>query len=173
MRENQPKFLYLLNITQRNKGAFAALLGEAHQYLVTGILMRLGFLVSVITVRGGTYDLIIPAYEDFAKDKEKTVLIRAQVRTIKESLRFIGGVRAGVNRIYLPEVKGYKYTPKHNDLIIGVDKATLDIYLVPTRYIGRWGKSVSKRKLQALKNNFEILLNWNDVFLAQLENELG
>jgi hypothetical protein len=167
-----PEAFSRLNITQRNKGAFAALLGEAHQYLVTGILMRLGFLVSVITVRGGTFDLIIPAYENFAKDKDKTVLIKAQVRTIKQSLRFIGGVRAGVDRIYLPQVKGYKYTPKHNDLIIGVDGATLDLYLVPTRYIGRWGNSVSKGKLQVLKNNFEILLNWNEQFLAQLERRL-
>lgn len=172
MKKNLPQSFSQLNITQRNEGAFAALLGEAHQYLVTGILMRLGFLVSVITVRGGTFDLIIPAYENFAKDKERTVLIRSQVRTIKQSLRFIGGLRAGTDRIYLPEVKGYKYTPKHNDLIIGVDRATLDLYLVPTRYIGRWGNSVSKGKLQALKNNFEILLNWNDKFLSQLEKRL-
>ena len=157
-----------LNITGMERGAFAALLGEAHQYLVTGLLMRLGFLVSVITVRGGTYDLIIPAYENFAQDKEKRVLIRAQVRTIGKSLRFVGGLRAGVNRIYLPEVKGYKYTTKHNDLIIGVDQATLDLYFVPTRYIDRWGRSVSKGKLQALKNHFEILLNWRDDFLTQL-----
>lgn len=148
------------------------MLGEAHQYLVTGLLMRLGFLVSVITVRGGTFDLIIPAYENFTQDREKVALVRAQVRTIKQSLRFTGGVRAGVDRIYLPEVKGYKYTPRHNDLIIGVDQSILDLYLVPTRYIERWGNSVSKSKLQPLKNNWQILLNWNDDFLAQLGSEL-
>ncbi len=60
------------------------------------------------------------------------------------------GIRAGTDRICFPEVKGYKYTPKHNDLIIGVDRATLDLYLVPTRYIDRWGNSVSKQKLQVL-----------------------
>jgi len=172
MRNSPPASFSQLNITQRNKGAFAALLGEAHQYLVTGLLMRLGFFVSVITVRGGSFDLIVPVYENLAQDKEKIVLIRAQVRTMKQSLRFIGGVRAGVDRIYLPQIKGYKYTPKHNDLIIGVDQSTLDLYLVPTRYIERWGNSVSKSKLQPLKNNWQILLNWNDDFLSQLESRL-
>lgn len=161
-----------LNITGMDKGAFAALLGEAHEYLVTGILMRLGFFVSVITVRGGTYDLIIPAYECFDRDRSRRVLIRAQVRTVKDSLRFIGGVRAGVDRRYIPGVKEYKYTEEHNDLIIGVDEATLDIYLVPTRYIKKWGKSVTKSKLQPLKNNFDVLLNWNDEFLDKLESKL-
>lgn len=131
MHKSLPQAFSQLNITKRNKGAFAALLGEAHQYLVTGLLMRLGFFVSVITVRGGTFDLIIPAYENFKHDKEKIMLIRAQVRTIKQSLRFIGGIRAGVDRIYLPQVKGYKYTPKHNDLIIGVDQSTLDLTSSP------------------------------------------
>lgn len=172
MQKSLPEAFSRLNITQRNRGAFAALLGEAHQYLVTGLLMRLGFLVSVITVRGGTFDLIIPAYENFTQDREKVALVRAQVRTIRQSLRFTGGVRAGVDRIYLPEVKGYKYTPRHNDLIIGVDQLTLDLYLVPTRYIERWGKSVSKSKLQPVKNNWQILLNWNDDFLSQLGSKL-
>lgn len=159
-----------LNIVQREKGSFAALLGEAHQYLVAGILMRLGFLVSVITVRGGTYDLIIPVYENFTRDKDRLVLLRAQVRTLRQSLRFVGGLRAGSGMVSF--YRGYKYTPKHNDLIIGVDQSTLDLYLVPTRYIDRWGNSVSKSKLQPLKNNWQILLNWNDDFLSQLGNEL-
>jgi hypothetical protein len=155
-----------------NKGRFAALLGEAHQFLVTGILMRLGFAVGVITVRGGAYDLLIPAFEDFDKDKTKRVLLRAQVRTIDKSLRLTGGVRAGVDRIYIPGKKEYKYTTEHNDLIIGVDKLTLDLYLVPTRYIDKWGKSVSKRKLEPLRNNFDILLKWNEDFLRKLETLL-
>lgn len=129
-------------------------------------------LVGVITVRGGRYDLIIPAYEDFAQDKEAVVLLRGQVRTIKKSLRFLGGLRAGTDRIYLPDVKGYKYTPKDNDLIIGVDQATLDLYFVPTRYIDKWANSVSKGRIQALKNMFDILLNWNEDFLEALRAKL-
>jgi len=167
-----PPILAMLNITQKDLGAFAALMGEAHQYLVTGILMRLGFLVSVITVRAGTFDIIIPAFEDFAREKENNILLRAQVRTVRNSLSFMGGIRAGVDRIYIDGVKEYKYTTKHNDLIIGVDQRTLDLYFVPTKFIGRWGKSVSKNKLEPLKNNVAILLNWNDDFLRRLERRL-
>ena len=170
MAKALPNALSQLNIVQWEAGAFAALLGEAHQYLVTGILMRLGFLVSVITVRGGTYDLIIPAYEDFTSNKQNLVLLKAQVRTVRQSLSFLGGLRAGKGMVSF--YRGYKYTTQHNDLIIGVDQATLDLYLVPTRYIGRWGNSASKGKLQVLKNNFEILLNWNEEFLAELERRL-
>lgn len=173
MRQQFPEILTKLNITGMDEGRFAALLGEAHQYLVTGILMRLGFHVSVITVRAGTYDLIIPAFENYASNPEKTALIRAQVRTARgNSLRLIGGIRAGIDRKYIPGVKEYKYTTKDNDLIIAVDPLTIDLFLVPTRYIGRWGKSVSKGKLQPLRNNWNILLNWNDNFLSQLEQSL-
>ncbi|MEM3486612.1 MAG: hypothetical protein QXI12_13450 [Candidatus Methanomethyliaceae archaeon] len=172
MNDLFPPILRKLNIVQRDKGAFAALLGEAHQYLVTGILMRLGFLVSVITVRAGTYDIIIPAFEDFVRSPEKTVLLRAQVKTIKKSLRFIGGTRAGVDRIYIPGAKEYKYTAAHNDLIIGIDVNTLDLYFLPTQFIYRWGKSVSKNKLELLRNNVDILLNWNEDFLVRLKGML-
>jgi hypothetical protein len=160
------------NITQKDRGAFALLWDGAHQYLVVGILMRMGFLIYVNKDPAGTFDFIIPAFEDFAREKEKNALLRAQVKTVKRGMRFIGGTRAGVDRVYKPGVKEYKYTPKHNDLIIGVDPDTLDLYFVPTRFIAKWGKSVSKRKLEPLKNNVEILLNWNDDFLRRLESEL-
>jgi hypothetical protein len=172
MTDNFPPILQKLNITQKDKGSFAALLGEAHQYLVTAILMRLGFLVSVITVRAGTFDIILPVFENFKKEKEWNILLRCQVKTIRNSLRFIGGTRAGVDRVYLPGVKEYKYTTKHNDLIIGVDPETLDLFFVPTRFIYKWGKSVSKNKLAPLKNNVSVLLNWNDKYLNKLEKSL-
>jgi hypothetical protein len=172
MENTYPSILKPLNVAKKDAGAFATLLGEAHQYLVTGILMRLGFLVFVSTVRAGTFDLIIPVFENFSKEKEKNILLRAQVKTVSDSMRFIGGTRAGVDRVYKPGVKEYKYTTKHNDMIIGIDPKTLDLYFVPTRFIDKWGKSVSKRKLGPLKNNMEILLNWNDSFLNQLRSTL-
>lgn len=55
-------------LPKMDEGRFAALSGEAHQYLVTGNLMRLGFHMSVITVRAGTYDLIIPGLENHSLD---------------------------------------------------------------------------------------------------------
>jgi len=160
-----------LNITGKNPSAFAALLGDAHEFIVTGILIRLGFDVGTMQVKGVAYDLWLLAYE---KPNGKQVSLRVQVKTISEggSIKFGGGSRGGVDRIYIPKVKQYKYTTEHNDLIIGVDKNTFDLYLVPTRFIGKWGMSKSMRKMQALKNNWDILLNWNDSFLTKLESSL-
>lgn len=159
-----------LNIVKMNKGGHAALLERASQFIVTGILVRLGFRVSVAGGSGGPYDLIVPAYEDFDLDPTKIVLLRAQTRTVKRSLSFIAGIRAGVNRTYKAGVKVYKYTEEHNELIIGVDEDSLNLYLVPTRHIQKWGNSKSKAKLQTYKNNWDILLHWNDAFLKNLEN---
>jgi len=50
-------------------------------------------------------------------------------------------------------VKKYKYLTEHSDLIIGIDKYTFDLYLVPARFIEKWSESKSVRKMQALKNN--------------------
>lgn len=164
------KTLLALNIVNMDKGKHAALLGEAHEFITTGILMRLGFGVSIVSVRGGPYDLIIPAYEDFDVDPTKVLFLRAQTRTMKKSLSFIAGIRAGVNRTYKAGVKVYKYTEEHNDLVIGVDKESLDLYLVPTCHTQPWGGSKSKTKLQSYKNNWAILLNWNEGFLKELKS---
>jgi len=160
-----------LNITRKDPNAFAALLGDAHEFIVTGILIRLGFDVGVMQVKGVPYDLWLLAYE---KPNGKKAFLRVQIKTISEggSIRFIGGTRGGVDRIYIPKVKKYKYSIEHSDLIIGIDKYTFDLYLIPTRFIEKWGESKSVRKLQPLKNNWDILLNWNDDFLANLESSL-
>jgi hypothetical protein len=160
-----------LNITRKDPNAFAALLGDAHEFIVTGILIRLGFDVGVMQVKGVAYDLWLLAYE---KPDGKKVSLRVQIKTISEggSIKFTGGSRGGVDRIYIPKVKKYKYSTEHSDLIIGIDKHTFDLYLVPTRFIEKWGESKSARKLQALKNNWDILLNWNEDFLSKLEASL-
>lgn len=160
-----------LNITGKRPSAFAALLGDAHEFIVTGILIRLGFDVGTMQVKGVAYDLWLLAYE---KPKERKVSLRVQIKTISEGggIKFTGGSRGGVDRIYLPKVKEYKYTTEHNDLIIGVDKNTFDLYLIPTQFIEKWGTSKSVGKLQALKNNWDILLNWNDDFLTSIEKSL-
>ena len=100
MPSDFPPALERLNVTQAVRGAFAALLGEAHEYLVAGLLMRMGFLVSVITVRGGSFDIILPAFKDFSNEVKPRELLRVQVKTIRNSLSFVGGQRGGVDRIY-------------------------------------------------------------------------
>ena len=138
-----------LNVTGRLRGKFEALLGDAHQFIVAGILIRLGFNVSLVALKGEPFDLIVFAYE---KPQGREIPLRCQIRASRrKSVKFTGGTRGGVNRIYKPGVKKYKYTPEHNDLIIGVDMDTLDLYLVPTRFIVNWGESRAFLKLQPLK----------------------
>lgn len=164
-----PHPLTQLNVAGMKRGSFEALLGEAHQYLVSGILMRLGFQVSMFPVRGGTYDLIVVGFDN--PDSRKQVLIRTQVRTLtkQKNLSLLGGRRAGRGMVPLePYKKGYRYTPEHNDLIIGVDRDNLDLYFVPTKLTLTWGRQAGKARLTPFKNRFDLLLNWNDAFLTQL-----
>lgn len=154
-----------------NPAKHAALLGDAHELIVAGLLTRLGFEVGLMCAKGGPYDLWAMGYEE---PQGEIKPLRVQVRTISRggSIRFIGGVRGGVNRHYLSGVKEYKYTERDHDLIIGVRVETLDLYLLPTKFISEWGKSRSVKKLHPLKNNWDILLNWNDEFLNRLKGQL-
>lgn len=161
-----------LNIVGVEEGKFASNLGTAHEFLVTSILMRLGFDVSVSSVKGGPYDLLITVFEDGPNSAPE--IIRAAVKTASKggAIRFTAGVCAGINRMYIPGVKKYKYTPEHNDLIIGVERHSLDLYLVPTRFLEMFGDSRSISLLKVLRNNWDILLHWNDDFLSELEEQL-
>jgi hypothetical protein len=159
------------NITGKEKGAFAADLGASNEFIVTGILIRLGFDVGVMQVSRSPYDLWLFAYKE---PKGEQIPLRVQIKTVSgsRSIKLGGGTRGGVDREYKSDVKEYKYTTEHNDLIVGVEKSTLDLYLVPTEFTKDWGKSKSVNKLQILKNNWDLLLNWNDGYLASLKSKL-
>lgn len=166
-----------LNVTKTEKAKFSSNLGTAHEFLVTGILMRLGFDVSVSSVKGGPYDLLVTVYYNGPGSNRR--VIRAQTKTCTEggSIKFTGGIRGGVDRDYRSGTKqlvdkSYKYSEEDNDLIIGVDKKSLDLYLIPTRFLKSFGKSKSIKKLAVLKNNWSLLLNWRDDFLEELFEEL-
>lgn len=161
--------IYDVNITKLDKGKIAANLGDAHEHIATGILIRLGFDVGIVDVHGTPYDLMIIGFE---KPEGKKITLRAQVKTADNSISFIGGSRGGIDREYKSGVKTYKYTTAHSDVILGVDKNTLDIYVVPSRFLVNWGGSRATSKLQPLKNNWKILLNWNDAFLNALQKTL-
>lgn len=158
------------NITKLDKGKFSALLGEAHQHIIAGLLMRAGFFVAAAPVRTEPYDLIVIAYRDYENRPDEKVLLRTQCRTISKgkSLRLVGGVRAGVDRDYRhPSPKEYKYTEEHNDLIVAINEDDFSLYIVPTRLTKRWGKSVSVRRLELFRNRFDLLLNWRDEYLEK------
>lgn len=165
------KSVFDIDVTGRVSAKGGQILGEAHEHYATAIIMRLGFDVSVSSVKGGSYDLLITAYENGVGSKEN--ILRAQVKTCSNSISFIGGVRAGINREYKSGVKEYKYSEKHNDLLIGVKRDTLDLYLVPTRFVRHFGKSKSLGQLGCLKNNWDILLNWRDRYLEKLFDKIG
>lgn len=158
-----------INIVGLDKGKIAANLGDAHEHIVAGILIRLGFDVGIVDVSGTPFDLLIVAFE---RPKGNKVTLRAQIKTASGSISFTGGGRAGVDRTYKSDVKTYKYTTEHSDLMIGIDRNTLDLYLIPTRFLSLWGKSKATSKLQDLKNNWKILLNWNEKYLKKLEEKM-
>lgn len=158
--------IFDLDITGTVSKRSGNILGDAHEHFVTAILMRLGFDVSVSSLRPTPYDLIITAYENGLDSTEH--ILKAQVKTCATSISFTAGSRGGVDRTYKSGVKVYKYAEEHNDLIIGVKKNTLDLYLVPTRFLRHFGKSKSLNQLDCLKNNWEILLNWRKDYLDEL-----
>jgi hypothetical protein len=159
------------NITGKEKGAFAADLGASNEFIVTGILIRLGFDVGVMQVSRSPYDLWLFAY---SRPRGIQIPLRVQIKTVSGSgsIKLGGGTRGGVDRTYKSGVKEYKYTTEHNDLIIGIDKSSLDLYLIPTQFIEDWGKSKAISHLQLLKNNWDLLLNWNKAYLAKLKSKL-
>ena len=147
-----------------------SLLGAAHEHLVTGILMRLGFDVSVSSVTTGNYDLLIEAYTH-GRDSSRH-LIKAQVRTCQSSLTLTGGGRGGIDRITLSGIKTYKYTEDPCDLMIGIDRDVMDLYLFPMRFGKLYRTSVALSKIRALRNNWAVLMNWKPNFLLDLESKL-
>lgn len=158
--------IFDMDVTGRVKKLAGNILGDAHEHFVTAILMRLGFDVSVSSIRPTPYDLLITAYEEGTGSAEH--ILKAQVKTCGTSIRFIGGTRGGIDREYKSGIKEYKYSEAHNDLIIGVKKDTLDLYLVPTRFLKMFGKSKSLNQLEGLKNNWDILLNWRGEYLQDI-----
>lgn len=158
-----------IDITGLIKKKSGAPLGDAHELLVRAIMMRLGLEVGKVDLSSGAYDVIIAGMDN---PKGKKLFLRLQVKTITNSLPLKGGSRAGVDRTYKSGVKTYKYTIEHSDIILGIDKKTLDIYVVPTCFCGLWGSSISKNRIQLLKNNWDILINWNKKYLNNLFRKL-
>jgi hypothetical protein len=158
-----------INIVGMDPSKMAAYLGDSNEHVVAAILIRLGFDVSISAVHGTPYDILVVGY---AHPEDGKQLLRAPVKTASGSVGFIGGSRGGVDRTYKSGVKTYKYTTEHSDLILGIDKNTMDIYVIPTRFISSWGTSRATKKMQILKNNWDVLLNWNDGYLNDLMKKL-
>ncbi|MCV0372750.1 MAG: hypothetical protein K5793_04260 [Nitrosarchaeum sp.] len=161
--------LFDLDITGLIKKKSGAPLGDAHELFVRAIMMRLGLEAGKADLSSSAYDVVIVGME---KIDGKKLFLRVQVKTIDNSLNLTGGSRGGVDREYISKEKVYKYSTDHSDLIFGVDRDKLDIYVVPTLFVDLWGSSVAKSKIQILKNNWEILVNWNTGYLFRLKEHL-
>lgn len=124
-----------------------------------GILMKRYQNVSLVDLPLSPYDIIIVRKrEDDSED-----IIRAQVKTAKQSVPFTGGGRGGVDREYKSDVKTYTQSTVTSDVVIGVHPAgdnAFELYFVPTILIEVLNqKSISINKIADLKENYEILEN--------------
>lgn len=105
------------------------------------------------------YDIIIVR----KKEDDSEDIIRAQVKTAKQSVPFTGGGRGGVDREYKSDVKTYTQSTATSDVVIGVHPAgdnAFELYFVPTILVEELNrKSISINKIADLKENYDILEN--------------
>lgn len=150
----------MVNIEER--GRQASVDGFAHEHIAAGILMKRYQNVSLVDLPLSPYDIIIVLKK--ADDSED--IIRAQVKTAKQSVPFTGGGRGGVDREYKSGVKTYTQSTTTSDVVIGVHPAgnnTFELYFVPTVLIEELNqKSISINEIQHLKENYFILENCKD-----------
>jgi len=113
--------------------------------------------VSLVDLPLSPYDIVIVYKKDRGED-----IIRAQVKTAQSSISFTSGGRGGVDRVYKSDVKTYIQSTDTCDVIIGLHPYddSYDLYFVPTILVERLEQdSISLNKIDALKNNYEMLDN--------------
>jgi hypothetical protein len=155
------------------RGRRASVEGFANEKIVCGLLMKRYGNVSLVDLPLSSYDIIlVQKKEDGTED-----MIRIQTKTARHSISFVGGSRGGADRIYLSNVKTYIQSPKHSDCIVGIhfEDGKPDLYFVPTVLISELGtKSISLKKIEFLKNNYEILEHCRDrEFVLRKAREYG
>ncbi len=145
-----------------DRGRQASIEGFANEHIVAGILMKKYQNVSLVDLPLSPYDIII-VFKDI---ESKENIIRAQVKTAKDSVSFTGGTRGGVDRTYKSGVKTYKQSTVTSDVVIGLhplDTDSFELYFVPTILVEALGQgSISISKIAGLKNNYEMLEKCKD-----------
>jgi hypothetical protein len=165
--------------TREEKGRQASIDGFANEKILCGTLMKRYGNVSMVDLPLSSYDMTL--VNKLPDGSEETV--RIQSKTATGHVPFTSGGRGGVDRITLPNKKTYLQTPKRSDVIIGIhcENGKIDVYIVPTHLIvelknkkGGQAKSISINKIQALKNNFEMLEKSRDrAFVIEKAREYG
>jgi hypothetical protein len=149
------------NINRGERGKWASIEGFANEKIVCGLLMKRYGNVSLVDLPLSPYDIILVRKIEEGKED----IIRLQVKTASDSLKFTGGERGGVDRIYKSNVKTYVQSPELSDCIVGIcfEGEIPALYFFPTLLIPEINqKSISLNKIQAFKNNYEILENCKD-----------
>ena len=153
------------------RGKKAANKGIANEHIALGILMH-KYNASKIDLPSSRFDIII--------EKKIHDYIRIQSKATKSSIGFIGNMRGGKS-IGGGSLKkySYRYDTKSCDVVMGV-KSTIDssgilkeadLYFMPTILIEKLKqKSISYKKIEIFKNNYEVLENSKDKkYLNQFE----
>ena len=145
---------------REKRGRDAAISGFAHEHITAGILMKRYGNVSLVDLPLSPYDIVIVYKKEHGEE-----ITRAQVKTAKSSLKFTSGSRGGVDRTYRSGVKTYTQSTKTCDVVIGLHPYddSFDLYFVPTILLEKMGqKSISLKKIESLKNNYDILDHCKD-----------
>lgn len=156
------------------RGRQASVDGFAHEHIVAGILMKKYQNVSLVDLPLSPYDIIIVCQD--AEGHED--IIRAQVKTARQSVPFTGGSRGGIDRAYKSGVKEYTQSTVTSDVVIGIHPISdnaYELYFVPTILIERLNqKSISINRIRDLKENYFILENCkNEEVIVQKCEEYG
>jgi hypothetical protein len=142
---------------REKRGRQASISGFAHEHITAGILMKRYGNVSLVDLPLSPYDIVIVYKKEHGED-----IVRAQVKTAQDNLPFTSGSRGGVDRVYVSDVKTYTQSTETCDVVIGLHphNGSFDLYIVPTILIEALKqKSISLNKIEALKNNYDMLDN--------------
>lgn len=143
---------WVKNITGLEGGIFRTINGNSDEMIGVGRCMKAGFPCSRVDVTNAKYDAVI----DIGNGK----LLRVQIKgTSGKSVDFTGGGRSGQQISRTAARRTYKYTKEDIDLILAVDSNNGDCYIIPVEDIEEWGNAKALSKLQAYKENWEILKN--------------
>lgn len=145
--------------------------GDAHELFCRSIMMRLGFEVGKIDMSASEYDMFLVVFKDFQSNPNEKHHIRVQVKTANPSIPLTSGQRGGKDRTYIKNnEKIKKISTDSTDLILAVHDTTLNLTLFPALLADLFGSSISPNKLPGLLNKWDILLNWNPVYLNDILN---
>ena len=149
------------NLTNIPSGIFRTMNGNADELIGVGRIIKAGFSCSRVDVTNARYDAVV----DLGGQKK---LLRIQIKGIREdgTFSFMGGYRSGKQFKKDMEKRDYKYTVDDCDILVGVDSANGDCYIIPVQDIADWGNSKQVKDLMAYRENWNIFLN-----IAKKKNE--